>query len=233
MLFNQMSLPPIPKKIFLLVLITLFSCSQPEELRRNELFYNNDFESGNLDAIDGAQLITFNNTTVLGNYNNDGFTLSLNDIGAHDLIYITFDLYIHDSWDGNFNGFDPDQADAWFIELVSDFDGDTSNPSDLWETSFSNSVCNPVYCLRQSYPEDFPFENLPRKGSSRLLPGLCSLESDENGTSLYTIEKGFEHTGNALLINFYDKLYQPNVADERCDESWSLDNLKVRVITFK
>ena len=233
MLFNQMSLPPIPKKIFLLVLITLFSCSQPEGLRRNELFYNNDFESGDLDAIDGAQLITFNNTTVLGNYNNDGFTLSLNDIGAHDLIYITFDLYIHDSWDGNFNGFDPDQADAWFIELVSDFDTDPSNPSDLWETSFSNSVCNPVYCLRQSYPEDFPFENLPRKGSSRLLPGLCSLESDENGTSLYTIEKGFEHTGNALLINFYDKLYQPNVADERCDESWSLDNLKVRVITFE
>ena len=228
-----MNLPPLYKKTFLLVLITLFFCCKPDELTRNELVYNNDFESGNLDAIDGAQLITFNNTTVLGNYNNDGFTLSLNDIGAHDLIYITFDLYIHDSWDGNFNGFDPDQADAWFIELVSDFDTDPSNPSDLWETSFSNSVCNPVYCLRQSYPEDFPFENLPRKGSSRLLPGLCSLESDENGTSLYTIEKGFEHTGNALLINFYDKLYQPNVADERCDESWSLDNLKVRVITFE
>ena len=228
-----MNLPPLYKKAFLLVLITLFFCCKPDELTRNELVYNNDFESGDLDAIDGAQLITFNNTTVLGNYNNDGFTLSLNDIGAHDLIYITFDLYIHDSWDGNFNGFDPDQADAWFIELVSDFDTDPSNPSDLWETSFSNSVCNPVYCLRQSYPEDFPFENLPRKGSSRLLPGLCSLESDENGTSLYTIEKGFEHTGNALLINFYDKLYQPNVADERCDESWSLDNLKVRVITFE
>ena len=228
-----MVLPPIPKKIFLLVLITLFSCNKSDELQSNELFYNNDFENGDLDAIDGAQLMTFNNTTVLGNYNNDGFTLNLNNIGPHDIIYISFDLYIHDTWDGNFNGFDPDKADAWVIELISDFDTDPSNPSDLWETSFSNSVCNPVYCLRQSYPEDFPFENLPRKGSSRLLPGLCSLESDENGTSLYTIEKGFEHTGNALLINFYDKLYQPNVADERCDESWSLDNLKVRVITFE
>ena len=228
-----MNLPPLYKKTFLLVLITLFFCCKQDELTRNELVYNNDFESGNLDAIDGAQLITFNNTTVLGNYNNDGFTLSLNDIGAHDLIYISFDLYIHDTWDGNFNGFDPDKADAWVIELISDFDTDPSNPSDLWETSFSNSICSTVYCLRQSYPEVFPFENLPREGSSRLLPGLCSLESDENGTSLYTIEKGFEHTGNALLINFYDKLYQPNVADERCDESWSLDNLKVRVITFE
>ncbi len=228
-----MSLPPIPKKIFLLVLITLFSCSKSDELlQRNELVYNNDFESGNLDAIDGAQLMTFNNTTVLGNYNNDGFTLNLNNIGAHDLIYISFDLYIHDSWDGNFNGIDPDQADAWFIELISDFDAGTSNPSNLWGTSFSNSVCNPVFCLRQSYPEVFPFDNLPREGSSRLLPGFCSLESDEDGTSLYTIEKGFEHTGNALLINFYDRLYQPNAIDEKCDESWSLDNLKVRVITF-
>ena len=224
-----MVLPPIPKKIFLLVLITLFSCSKSDELlQRNELVYNNDFESGNLDAIDGAQLMTFNNTTVLGNYNNDGFSLNLNNIGPHDYIYISFDLYIHDSWDGNFNNFDPDQPDAWFIELISD--GGT--PSNVWETSFSNSVCNPVFCLRQSYPEVFPFENLPREGSSRLLPGFCSLESDEDGTSLYTIEKGFEHTGNALLINFYDKLYQPNAVDERCDESWSLDNLKVRVITF-
>ena len=71
-------------------------------------------------AIDGAQLMTFNNTNVLGNYNNDGFTLNLNNIGPHDLIYISFDLYIHDSWDGNFNNFDPDQPDAWFIELSSD-----------------------------------------------------------------------------------------------------------------
>ena len=48
-----------------------------------------------------------------------------------------------------------------------------------------------------------------------------------------TIEKGFEHRGNALIIRFYDKLYQPNAVDERCDESWSLDNLKVRVISFE
>ena len=228
-----MNSPPTTKKIFLLILITVFSCSQPEELQRNELFYNNDFESGDLDAIDGAQLMTFNNTTVLGNYNNDGFTLNLNNIGTHDIIYITFDLYIHDSWDGNFNNLDPDQPDAWFIELRSDFSTEPSISSNIWETSFSNSVCLPAFCLRQSYPNDFPFDNLPREGSSRFLPGLCSLESDLDGTTLYKIEKGFEHTANALLINFYDRLYQPNAVNEICDESWSLDNLKVRVITFE
>ena len=229
---------PIAKKIlsfllFSLILISLFSCSKSEELERNELVYNNDFESGDLDAIDGAQLMTFNNTTVLGNYNNDGFTLNLNNIGAHDLIYISFDLYIHDSWDGNFNNIDPDQPDAWFIELRPEIATDSNTPSIIWKTSFSNSTCTPLDCLRQSYPNVFPFDNPPRKGLSRLLPGLCSLESEVDGTTLYTIEKGFEHTGNALMIRFHDNLYQPNAVNQKCDESWSLDNLKVRVITFE
>ena len=228
-----MNLAPITKQIFLLFLINLFSCSKSDQLQRNELFYNNDFESGDFDAISGAQLMTYNNTTVLGNYNNDGFTLNLNNIGPHDFIYISFDLYIHDSWDGNFNNIDPDQPDAWFLELNSDTD--SGIPNSVWETSFSNSVCNSALCLKQSYPAVFPAENLPREGSSRLLPGLCSLESDFDGTTLYTIEKGFEHSGNALLIRFYDQLYQPNAVDndKRCDESWSLDNLKVRIITFE
>ena len=137
-----MNLAPVTKQIFLLVLVNLFSCSKSDQLQRNELFYNNDFESGDLDAISGAQLMTYNNTTVLGNYNNDGFTLNLNNIGPHDFIYISFDLYIHDSWDGNFNNIDPDQPDAWFLELNSDTD--SGIPNSVWETSFSNSVCNSV-----------------------------------------------------------------------------------------
>ena len=227
-----MTLTDLSKKIFLLVLVTFFSCVEPTQFQRNEIIYSNDFESGDFDAIDGAQMMTFNNTNVLGSYNNDGFALNLNNIGTHDYIYISFDLYIHDSWDGNFNNFDPDQPDAWFIELISDFDTGGGTPFNVWKTSFSNSGCSPTYCLRQSYPDIFPFENLPREGSSRLLPGLCSLDSELDGTTMYTIEQGFEHTGNALLLRFYDQLYQPNVADQRCDESWSLDNLKVRVFTL-
>jgi hypothetical protein len=230
-----MNLISIFEKLLLLlfILIILSSCSKSVELKRNELIYNNDFESGDLDAIDGAQLMNFNNTTVLGNYNNDSFTLNLNNIGSHNFISISFDLYIHDSWDGNFNNIDPDQPDAWFIELIPDIDSYPSTPFNVWETTFSNSVCNTALCLRQSYPNVFPFENSPRRGFSRLLPGLCSLASNSDGTTLYTIEKIFEHKDNALLIRFYDKLYQPNSVDEKCDESWSLDNLKVRVISLE
>ena len=47
----------------------------------------------------------FNETNVLGDFNNDGFTLHIDDVGKHEYVFVSFDLYIHGSWDGNFNGF--------------------------------------------------------------------------------------------------------------------------------
>ena len=32
-------------------------------------------------------------------------SLFVEDIGDHDYVFISFDLYIHGSWDGNHNGF--------------------------------------------------------------------------------------------------------------------------------
>ena len=58
-------------------------------------------------------------------------------------------------------------------------------------------------------------------------------------TTLYQIEKGFKSSGNNIVIRFYDELYQPNAIDkdgvpqQKCDESWSMDNLRVRVIKYQ
>ena len=62
-------------KIFFLFFL-IDSCSYPE-ITRDELIYDNDFESGNFIEIDGKSTSIFNNTTVLGDFNNDGFTLHL------------------------------------------------------------------------------------------------------------------------------------------------------------
>ena len=35
-------------------------------------------------------------------------------------------------------------------------------------TTFSNSPCYPNYCLKQSYPENYPFDNIPKKGSYKV-----------------------------------------------------------------
>ena len=45
----------------------------------------------------------------------------LEDVGDHDYVFISFDLYIHGSWDGNFNGFSKnDKPDKWVMEFKPD-----------------------------------------------------------------------------------------------------------------
>ncbi len=227
-------------KKFLFLIIIINSCSYPEMIR-NELIYENTFENNSLEKIEGGGLSEFNNTTVLGNFNNDGFTLFLDDIGDHDYVFISFDLYIHGSWDGNFNGFNTnDKADKWIIEFNPEMDLFKDTSVDSFITTFSNSPCWPNYCFRQSYPNTFPFENNPKTGSFMVdLEEICPNNFFGGSTTLYRIEKGFKSNGKNIIVRFYDELYQPNAIDkdgvpqQKCDESWSMDNLSVRVVKYQ
>jgi hypothetical protein len=188
--------------------------------------YSNDFESNDLYDITGGRIVEFNGGLVNGNYNNEGFQLHLNDLPEHVYMYISFDLLIHDSWDGNFNDLEPDAPDLWIMELNPDLNEVRSQFK--FETTFSNSVCTSRYCLQQSYPNDYPFINNPKIGSTiKNLPGFCTSDGE---TTLYKITKQFKHYENAMILSFYDKLLQSNVADPKCDESWSIDNITVRAL---
>ena len=155
-------------KKLIIIFFLINSCSYPEMIR-NELVYENDFEERDLDKIDRGGLSNFNDTTVLGDFNNDGFILFLEDVGKHDYVFVSFDLYIHGSWDGNFNGFkENDKPDKWIMEFNPDMDLFKDPTSDNFTTTFSNSPCWPNYCLRQSFPENFPFENNPKTGSFKV-----------------------------------------------------------------
>ena len=224
----------------LIIILAINSCSYPK-IDRDELIYYNDFETSDLTNIDGQGISNFNYTNVIGDFNNDGFTLHLENTGDHDYIFISFDLYIHGTWDGNFNGFtNKDRPDKWIMEIDPDMDLLKNPTNDKFITTFSNSPCFSNYCLRQSFPENYPFENNPKTGVFEdNLPKKCSNSFFGGETSLYKIEKTFKHSGNAIIIRFYDELYQPNAIDDnglvqtKCDESWSMDNLKVRVISYK
>ena len=228
------------KKVLFIVCVLINSCSYPE-MTRNEIVYINNFEEKALDKIDGGGFIEFNNSTVLGNFNNDGFTLFLDNVGDHDYIFVSFDLYIHGSWDGNLNGFEKnDKPDKWIMELRPEMDLYKDPSSDNFTTTFSNSPCWSNYCLRQSYPEAYPFENNPKTGYYKSgLAKICKDSFFGGPTTLYQIEKGLKSSGNNVVLRFYDELYQPNAIDvngipqEKCDESWSLDNLTVRVIKYQ
>ncbi len=228
------------KKYLILFFLIINSCSYPE-MSRNELIYENDFEEKLLNKIDGGGFMEFNDTTVLGNFNNDGFTLFLDDIGAHDYVFVSFDLYIHGSWDGNFNGFpENDRPDKWTMEFNPEMDIFNDPASNRFTTTFSNSPCWPNYCLRQSYPESYPSLNNPTTGAFKVnLQPICTNNFFGGPSSLYQIEKGFKSSGNNIVLRFFDELYQPNAIDkdgiiqDKCDESWSIDNIRVRVIKYQ
>ena len=224
-----------------LLLIIIYSCEYPKILIDKEVYFN-DFESNSLKNIDGGGLSTFNNTRVIGDFNNDGFTIHLDDVGDHDYVFLSFDLYIHGSWDGNFNG-NSDKSrvpDKWIIELNPDMSLHTENESNKFVTTFSNSVCYSNYCKKQSYPNLYPFSNNPTTGSYTTdLPRKCNGYFGGPSTSLYKIEKGFKSSGKAIVIRFYDELWQPNAIDDKgvpqqkCDESWSMDNISIRVVDYE
>lgn len=214
-------------KLFLILFITfsafaLHGCTTDIFEEETEVYFNN-FNDGDLQGIVGAEVWNFSNRQILGPFNNDGFTLQLNNLPSHRIIKINFDIYIHDSWDGN--AFGPDGPDLWYLGV---------DDKVVFETTFSNSPCEPPYCLQQSYPDAYLSSYFPRTSAlSTNFPGRCHFQNQSNGTSLYRIEKRIGHSAASAKIDMWDLLTQPNSPDPRCDESWSIDNLRISVIAIK
>lgn len=190
-------------------------------LQDEKIVYENNFESNKLANTTGLILASFNNSMVAGFYNTGKFSINLETLPKHNYIKVSFDLFIHDFWDGNNTGNEQVATgpDIWSMKVDSAYSV---------YTSFSNTVCNEVFCLLQSYPNNYPFQNNPGAGSGNFnLPGLCSTGAK---TSLYRIERLIRHSGGRVSITFEDFLKQSNVPDKLCDESWSLDNLKISVV---
>src|ERR1700761_7098436 len=156
----------------LLFLIPLFFICCKTHVSNEVVVYSNDFENGDLSKVTNGIITQYNGSAVLGQYNckaaNKGyFNVSLQNLPKHDLITITFDLYIHDSWDGNKPA--PDGPDIW--EMIVD-------GSNYINTTFSNSTCGiNEFCAPQAYPMDYPNSyNNPKTGAYRTdLPGVCHL----------------------------------------------------------
>lgn len=222
----------IPIKYILFAFIWVFTSCGRDELEFDLIVYENDFEQSNLDNITGGNIMNFEGSKVIGNYNNDGFRLSINNLPKHSSVFVSFDLLLHDSWDGNTNGLDPEQPDIWYMDLNPLIPN--SSPDDLrFETTFSNGVCDFQICQVQSYPQQYPYSASPKSGVYKTLPGLCLNSDNPKGTTVVWIQKTFQHKDNSLVIDFRDQLYQTNSPDAKCDESWSIDNLEVRALIIK
>ena len=215
-----MPLRSVFRYILLVTIIIATGCRKGQQ--EQAIVFSNDFEGGDLADIAGGILASFNNSTVLGRYNNGGFGLQLSDLPEHDLVEVSFDLYIHDSWDGN--DADPDGPDKWTLEIEG---------VNYIHTTFSNKEC-PYTCFPQSYPLNYLNSNQqPKTGALPVeLPGACHWSDRPRGTTLYKIVKRIRHSSRSFSMRSFDELYQSNTTEQLCDESWSVDNLVVKTISL-
>ena len=214
-------------RTLLLVVCLLGVLGCKKNVTSEVVLYSNDFESNKLGDIYNGHIEAFNGGHILGRYNNEEFQLVLNNLPEHILVEVSFDLNIHDSWDGNTTLYSNiGGPDIWKLNI---------DKNNYITTTFSNGYCGVgVFCAPQSYPANYlNSNNNPKAGASRIdLPGVCNDAGIVGGTTQYRISKTIQHSGRTLLIQGIDELIQENAEDKKCDESWSIDNITVKAINL-
>ncbi|PRY89719.1 hypothetical protein [Mongoliibacter ruber] len=208
------SLPLIT--IILFLILVLVSCE--DTLESEEIVYSNDFTTLNLANFENGRLFIFRQDTLLGYYHNEEVSVTLNDLPGHNVIKVEVELWIHDSWDGN-----PDDGvsgpDIWYMKV----DG-----QDIVRTTFSNSPCESLFCLKQSYPNNYFRQNDPKSGAIETnIPGLCLFGAFQRYTTKYRVTKLIKHSASSVKVTLGDELVQTNSPDPLCDESWSIGEIKI------
>jgi hypothetical protein len=216
--------------IYSLLLVFAFILASCKGLQKDTVVYFNNFESDNLANIIRGKIGAYNGSRVIGRYSQDGFILQLDSLPIHNMLQITFDLYIHDTWDGN--SAKPEGPDIWIMNI------------DGWSAIYATFANGQFTNYTQSYPVLQPeynpatgfkfFNNKPNSNAIKTdLPGACKLQKINGGTSLYRITRTIEHTTSTLEVGCFAQLEDPDMDNKNCNESWSIDNIKIKTIEFK
>ncbi len=209
-----------PLLFLAVILMGLTSCKKNITIRQR--IYFEDAEDGianNISAYTGSganygnMVRPFAGTNVIGNFNNTVMNLQLDNLPAHNMVYVSFDLYTHDKWEGNRVGL-PGIVDVWNVKVNEEFQ---------LSTTFSNTRNQP-----QSYPEWIGDSKNISRGNAidTLLPGNCLWEAEKNGTSKYKIAFSRPHTSSLFTLSLNDALQ-----GSYCEKSWSIDNILIEAIT--
>jgi hypothetical protein len=209
----------------LLIIFSLCGCvkGQIEE----SLVYFNDFEDGfagfhlqNVSSNYSDERIEFfYNSNVLGRFGFGGLDIIINGVPQYDFIEVSFDLYIHDRWEGNGTAENNLQPDIFIFNI--------DNQNILYST-FVNTMCQERTCdSQQSYPQQFGNLN-PENADAMLtnLPGVCEFEDKIGGSKKNFYRKRFNQGSDEIKLTLAAQLTRVNT-EEFCLKSWSIDNLKV------
>jgi hypothetical protein len=213
-----------------ILLFSIFFLMSCKGLQKDTIVYFNDFEGELLTNIIDGKVETYNGTKVLGRYSQHGFTLNLKDLPVHNMLQITFDLYIHDTWDGN--TVKPEGPDIWIMNIHG------------WSAIYATFANGLFTDYRQAYPVLQPnfdsnggllfANNRPNSNAIKTdLPGACKLNDKKGGTSMYRITRTIQHDMSTFELGCFAQLEDTDLPNKNCNESWSVDNLKIMTIEFK
>jgi gliding motility-associated-like protein len=165
-----------------------------------QLHYLQDFENTINSEWNTSSTITYNSSTVLGNFGSTAVNLNLVNLPQHDSLKIEFDLYLLDSWDGN------GQPDIWSLDI---------NGNTIINTTFACSS----FAIDQSYPGNYPSSYTAGTGADLTgLPSYC-----QGAPSIkYIIAKSVLSSSSNL-----NTIFSASNLQELCDESWAIDNVKI------
>ncbi|HRZ41254.1 MAG TPA: gliding motility-associated C-terminal domain-containing protein [Bacteroidales bacterium] len=170
----------------------------------SQTLYTEDFENPLPGGWSDTSRFFFYNSMKSGPFSNQQLLLNLINLSVHDSILVSFDLYIHDSWQGWGPAWGPD----FYYQII---DGDT-----VLITTFDNTSTG-----YQAYPDFFPAVHPPGTGSIATLPYRC-ITGDV--TRLYQLNFKKAHNASSTSIGFSGAPDQ-NI----CDESWSIDDVKIEL----
>lgn len=194
--------------------------------------YLNDFENGldgktttkSISSFQNARIENYNGSNVLGRFGFDGFLMNLNNVPEFDMIEVSFDLFIHDNWEGNGTAANNNQPDIWILNIDS---------YNIVYSTFVNTLCQTQDCAsQQSFPNNLGHINPENANALNTnLPGACEFASVLGGTKQYRYSKKFNQSGSSIEFFIGAQLSQVTATDY-CLKSWSIDNFKVVGITI-
>lgn len=173
--------------------------------------YSQSFETSPYSGWNQQLNFNFNSSTVMGPYYNDSIVYFSSNLPSHDSVKVTFDLYIHDSWEGECSTIGKDKLKFYGGSKIA-MDASFSN-TNTCQQSYSNSGIPGVYAAET----DAIKTNLVRR---------CNNSSK---TTKYTVTRTFAHSSAKLDLSWVGSLNDISINQNICDESWSVDNVNIEL----
>ena len=229
--YFNLRLMHVKRKRVSAVLLFLWMCAlsgclngQLEEI----VIYEDDFENSSPNAIippengfiQFGKIDSYQGSNVMGRYGTGGFFINLFELPPHDQLRITFDLYIHDGWEGNRPSVDGGE-DVFILNL---------NRSLIYFSSIINTQCLGFDCgTIQSFPNFLGTDNPENAGvADPNLPGVCLFAGEAGGTKRFRIDRVLPHSSEDVVLQIGADI--KNAGEDLCNKSWSIDNIKITSI---